>query len=114
MPYFSIETNKAIEEPVHLTMLKEASVFISKMLGKPESYVMVKIIPDEPLTFAGSSERTAFIQLKSIGLPKDRCGEFAERICGFIDEHLRIPKDRIFIEFKDIDPKLFAWNGKTF
>lgn len=114
MPYFSIETNKAIEETDHLTMLKEASVFTAKLLGKPESYVMVKVRPEIPLAFAGTTERAAFVQLKSIGLPVERCGEFAAKICDFIDEHLRISRDRVFIEFKDLDRKLFAWNGKTF
>ena len=113
MPYFSIETNKSIEEPVRMTTIKEASAFISKLLGKPESYVMVKVMPDMPLAFAGTTERTAFVQLKSIGLPADRCDEFAAKICDFIDERLRIPRDRVFIEFKDLERKLFALNGKT-
>ncbi|MBW2199587.1 MAG: hypothetical protein JRF71_01955 [Deltaproteobacteria bacterium] len=40
--------------------------------------------------------------------------EFSEKICGFIDQELGVPKDRIFIDFKNLERNLFGWNGKTF
>jgi phenylpyruvate tautomerase PptA (4-oxalocrotonate tautomerase family) len=46
----------------------------------------------KPLIFNGIEEPTVFAQLKSIGLPKDR----------------------VYIDFKDIKGKMFGWNGKTF
>lgn len=114
MPYFSLETNKQIDETVHQTLLKEISVFISKLTGKPESLVMVQIRSNLPLIFGGSSDRAAFVQLKSIGLAEDRCSEFSKKICDFVEQELRIPKNRVFIEFKDLQPNLFGWDGKTF
>lgn len=114
MPYFSIDTNQTLEEEKTQEIMKNASSFIAGLLGKPESYVMVAVKPGIPMTFAGTTEPTAFLRLKSIGLAKDRCTEFSEKICAFVDQELGIPKDRVFIDFKDLERNLFGWNGSTF
>lgn len=114
MPYFSIETNKNIDEESNKVLMKEASGFIAALLGKPEQYVMVSLKTEIPLIFGGSEGPAAIIQLKSIGLPVDRCSEFSEKICDFIQGEFGIPKDRVFIDFKDIKGNMFGWNGKTF
>jgi phenylpyruvate tautomerase len=114
MPYFSIDTNQTLEASKTKEIMKKASVLIAGLVGKPESYVMVSIKPDMPLIFAEADDPAAFVRLKSIGLAKDRCTEFSEKICGFILQELGIPKDRVFIDFKDLERKLFGWNGKTF
>ena len=114
MPYFSIDTNRTIDQASTQEVMKKASIFIAGLLDKPESYVMVSIKPETPLTFAGTGDPAAFVRLKSIGLPNDRCGLFSEKICGFIDRELGVSKERVFIDFKDIERSLFGWNGKTF
>ena len=114
MPYFSIETNQTIDQISNQELLKKTSAFISGLLGKPESYVMISIKPETPLILGGIDEPTVFVQLKSIGLPKDRTAELSEKICGFIGQELEVPKDRVYIDFKDIKGKMFGWNGKTF
>jgi len=114
MPYFSIETNSVMEEETKQALLKKATVFIAVMLGKPESFVMVSISPGADLVFGGNNQPAAFVQLKSIGMPKDRCTDFSGKICGFINQELNIPKERIYIDFIDLNAKMFGWNGKTF
>jgi phenylpyruvate tautomerase PptA (4-oxalocrotonate tautomerase family) len=114
MPYFSIETNQTVNPASNRDLMKKTSAFIAELLGKPESYVMIAIKPGAPLIFAGSDEPAAFVRLKSIGLPKERSAEFSEKICGFIQRELNIPPDRVFIDFKDLERKMFGWNAKTF
>ena len=114
MPYFSIDTNQAIEASKTKEIMKKASALIAGLVGKPESYVMVSIKPDTPLIFGGAADPAAFVRLKSIGLAEDRCAEFSEKICGFIEQELEIPKNRVFIDFKDLERKMFGWDGKTF
>jgi phenylpyruvate tautomerase len=114
MPYLSIDTNQTIDEATTQEIMKKASSLIAGLLGKPESYVMISIKPGTPLTFAGTNDPAAFVRLKNIGLPKDRCTELSEKICGFIDQELGVPKDRVFIDFKALERNLFGWNGKTF
>ena len=114
MPYFSIETNQTTDRISNPELMKKTSAFIADLLGKPESYVMISIKPGASLVFGGSDQPAAFVRLKSIGLPKDRCTEFSAKICSYIAEELSVPQDRVFIDFKDIDRNLFGWNGKTF
>jgi phenylpyruvate tautomerase PptA (4-oxalocrotonate tautomerase family) len=114
MPYFSIETNQTIDQASSRDLMKKTSAFLAELLGKPESYVMIAIKPGTPLIFAGSDEPTAFVRLKSIGLPKERCTEFSEKICGFVEQELEVPPKRVFIDFKDLERDMFGWGGKTF
>jgi phenylpyruvate tautomerase len=114
MPYFSIETNQPIDPASNQQLLQKTSAFIADLLGKPESYVMISIQPDTPLIFGGSDAPAAFVRLKSIGLPRDRCPELSAKICNLIEQELAVPKDRVFIDFKDLARNMFGWDGKTF
>ncbi len=114
MPYFSIETNQSVDLATKQQLLKKTSAFMAELLGKPETYVMINIQPDTPLVFGGSDEPAAFVRLKSIGLPQDCCPAFSEKICRHVEQELGVPKDRVFIDFKDLERSLFGWNGKTF
>ena len=114
MPYFSIETNRTIDQTTHRELMKKTSAFIAELLGKPEAYVMIAITAETPLIFAGNDQPAAFVRLKSIGLPKERGTEFSEKICGFVEQELEIPPNRVFIDFKNLERDMFGWNGKTF
>ena len=114
MPYFSIETNQALDDAGSAAFTRKASTFVAELLGKPESYVMIAIKPETPLIFAGSDEPAAFVRLKSIGLPKGRNSDFSEKICGFVEQELKVPPNRVFIDFKDLERDMFGWNAKTF
>ena len=114
MPYFNIDTNQDFSSEATQEIMQKASSFLAELVGKPESFVMVSIKPGVPLIFGGTHDPCAFVRLKSIGLPHNRCTEFSEKICDFIQQELDVSKDRIFIDFKDLERRLFGWNGKTF
>ena len=114
MPYFSIETNQTFDPASNQDLMKKTSTFIAELLGKPESYVMIAIKPGTDLIFAGNDEPAAFVRLKSIGLPRERCTEFSEKICSYVEQELKVPPDRVFIDFKVLERDLFGWNRKTF
>jgi phenylpyruvate tautomerase PptA (4-oxalocrotonate tautomerase family) len=114
MPYFSIETNQTIAPSSQRDLMKKTSAFIAEMLAKPESYVMINIKSELLLSFAGTDDPVAFVRLKSIGLPKENCTEYSEKICGFVERELKVPPNRVFIDFKNLERDMFGWNGKTF
>ena len=114
MPYFSIPTSSPIEAFAALSLATKMSAFAAELLGKPEAYVMTALKPNTVMTFAGSDLPTAFIEVKSIGLSEAQCGTFAEKVGAFIQAELGIAPDRTFIDFTDLPPTRFAWNGKTF
>lgn len=55
------------------------------------------------MMFGGDAEAAAHIELKSIGLQKEKCPGFSKKICDFIEAELEVPSDRIYIDFRDID-----------
>lgn len=114
MPYFSIRTNTSLDASVAAALTKKASAFAAELLGKPETYVMVALSPGTAMTFAGSDAPAALIEVKSIGLPEAKCNQFAAAISTFIQAELDIEPGRVFIDFADLPPTRFAWNGKTF
>lgn len=112
MPLLQISTNTPIEDCQAITEL--ASKLTADMLGKPESYVMVKIIPEQALIFGGTNEPAAHVKLKSLGLPEDNTADFSARICSFIETELNIQSARIYIEFSNPERHMWGWDSRTF
>ena len=93
-------------------LLAKSSNFISDLLNKPESFVMVKLTHNIPMYFKGTDEFCSFIEIKSIGslVPS----KMSKPICDFFYNELKIPTERIYIYFDDVDSKYWAWNNRTF
>ncbi|MES9979986.1 MAG: phenylpyruvate tautomerase MIF-related protein, partial [Candidatus Thiodiazotropha sp. 6PLUC5] len=99
MPLLRITTNQTIEEDKLSELLKLASATVADMLGKPETYVMVDFVFNPNMLFAGTTASLAYLELKSIGLPNDRTGDFSNILCKLMLQQLHIPEDRVYIEF---------------
>jgi len=112
MPLLELSTNTNIDDIQNLA--KQASKLTADILGKPESYVMVKITPEQNLIFAGSDEPAAHVKLKSLSLPENNTTEFSEKICNFISSKFSINSSRIYIEFTNPERHMWGWNKKTF
>jgi phenylpyruvate tautomerase PptA (4-oxalocrotonate tautomerase family) len=114
MPVLKIQTNKQIEPNELKAFLTRTSSTIARMLGKPERYVMVLFEHNADMLFDSSDAPLAYLELKSIGLPNEQTSEYSSTLCNLLDEGLRIPPDRIYIEFNDAQRHLWGWNGRTF
>lgn len=114
MPYFAIQTNQDLNETARVDLVTSASAFVAELLDKPEAYVMVTLDTGISISFGASRNPAAYVVLRSIGLPTERCNEFAAKISQFIEAGLQVPKERVFIDFTDLHRDRFAWNGNTF
>ncbi len=114
MPYLKISTNQVLDKESESELAAAMSPLLATMLGKPESYIMVEIQSGLSMLFAGSAEPLAYLELKSIGLPESRSGEFSKQLCDFINARLDINRDRIYIEFSAAERHLWGWNSDTF
>ena len=112
MPLLQINTNISIDDPVALA--SEASALVAAMLGKPESYVMVIVNPDQALTFAGTSDGAAHLKLKSLGLAESETTQYSKQLCGFMEKKLGIDPGRIYIEFDGPPRHMWGWDNGTF
>ncbi len=114
MPYFKIETNQPLDDSGAKKLSKAASSFLSGLLGKPERVIMVSVYHGTEMMFNESPLPAAYIEIKSIGLKPEKCPEFSKAVCGFIETALQVPPERVYIDFTDIDGKMFGWNKQTF
>ncbi len=112
MPLLKITTNTKINNCQHIA--EQASKLAAEMLGKPEAYVMVRILPEQTLIFAGNSDPAAHIKLKSLGLAENDTANFSSKICTFVNTELDINTARIYIEFSNPERHMWGWDGATF
>jgi phenylpyruvate tautomerase PptA (4-oxalocrotonate tautomerase family) len=114
MPTLIIKTNAALPDGSRDDLLRAASAAIASLLGKPESYVMVLLEPVADMSFGGDTAPTAYLELKSLGLPEERTPELSAALCAFVEEHLGVPKARVYIELASPPRHLFGFDGRTF
>jgi len=114
MPLLSIETNQTADDPTIAHLLKTASRAVAEQLDKPERYVMVRFQRNPDMLFAGEDAPLAYLEMKSIGLSESATGELSALLCQLVEQELKVPRDRIYIEFASAPRKLWGWNGGTF
>lgn len=111
MPYLNIKTNQAVSDEAAL--IKKASAVVSKASSKPESYVMIALDQNTPMSMGGSDTPTALLDYRALGLPSDRKA-FSDALCSLISEELSIAGDRIYIAMFDSERENWGWNHSTF
>ena len=65
-----------------------------------------------PMTFAGSPEPCAYVEVKSIGALRPPAMTAA--FCDLISARTGIAANRIYIGFEDVPASCWGWNGSTF
>eukprot|EP00850_Spirogloea_muscicola_P014877 SM000110S18884 [mRNA] locus=s110:64200:66041:- [translate_table: standard] len=115
MPTLNIQTNVPADGVVTSDILKDGSKAVSKIIGKPESYVMVSLKAGVPMSFGGSEEPTAYGEVVSIGgLDPETNKKLSAAICDILQSKLSVPPNRVYIKFYDVKRSDFGWNGSTF
>ncbi len=114
MPLLKIHTNQSLDDAAQTALMQRASAKVAELLGKPERYVMIALLADQPMLFAASDAPLAYLELKSIGLPDDATPDLSAALCQLIGEELGIAQDRIYIEFSNAERHLWGWDGRTF
>ena len=111
MPLINLRTNVSdVQAPDAL--LKKLSDALASATGKPESYVMTLLDSGVPMTFAGSEEPCAYVEIKSIGALTPPA--MSDQFCELIKSSLGVPKNRIYIGLDDVNASDWGWNGRTF
>jgi phenylpyruvate tautomerase PptA (4-oxalocrotonate tautomerase family) len=114
VPLLHIVTNVDLPEEASRRLLAAASETVAAMLRKPERYVMVVLSHNRQMRFAGTCDPLAYLELKSIGLPRDATPSLSAGLCELARAHLGIAPDRVYVEFADAEPSMWGWNSDTF
>ena len=114
MPLLTVTTNMEIYPDHQEQILVKLSAFVAQLLGKPESYVMVQLQSGQPMLMGGTNEPCAHLRLKSLGLPEESTEGLSTALCDAITGQLRIPANRIYIEFANPARHMWGWDRGTF
>ncbi len=111
MPLINIKTSLPESEQTD-ELLKAISSKLAQLTGKPEKYVMAAIQTNVTMTFGGEKDDSCYVEVKSIGALNPPQMSF--ELCKCINETLGLSKDRIYINFEDIESSNWGYNGTTF
>lgn len=114
MPALTITTNQTVGAAQTEPLLRAFSAEVARVTGKPESYVMVSLQAGGPMTFAGTTEPTAMLQLLSLGLDPATIPPMAEALTRLAEKLLGVPGRRCYTEFRSPPRDHFALDGRTF
>jgi phenylpyruvate tautomerase len=114
MPLLKLETTVSISDDEQQALLASLSKIVCETIGKPEQYVMVTI-STAAIVMSGRAGDAAFVDLRSIGgLGAGVNRQLAQKICRALNESLGVPQNRIYLNFTDVGPANWGWNGETF
>ncbi|XP_057842244.1 uncharacterized protein LOC131051673 isoform X2 [Cryptomeria japonica] len=115
MPTLNLSTNVPVDGVVSSDILKDCSKTVARVIGKPESYVMVLLKGGVPISFGGTEEPAAYGELVSIGgLGPSVNGKISAAIADILESKLSVDKSRFYIKFYDVQGSYFGFRGSTF
>lgn len=115
MPLAKLTTSAPNAQAVAGRLLGALSRLLADRLHKPEQYVMTCLDAPARMTFAGSAEPSAYLELKSIGrFDSQQTRQLSAALCELIARELELPASRIYIEFADAQGYLWGHDGDTF
>jgi phenylpyruvate tautomerase len=114
MPTLIIKSNAEVPPKRRKGILEAASSKVAELLGKPERYVMVILESNPDMLFGADDAPSAFLELKSLGLPEAATADLSAALCSLMQEHFAVQPDRVYIEFAAPPRHLFGWNRGTF
>ena len=112
MPLLKILTNQSVVDEAKV--LAEATEVVSTMLGKSASYVQIILEMEQKMSFAGSLEPCAYMELHSLGLDESQTESMSASLCAFVEGTLGVAANRTYIQFQGPARHLWGWNSKTF
>eukprot|EP00887_Chlorella_sp_A99_P000108 scaffold16.g108.t1 len=82
-------------------IIADLSKTVAKATGKPESYVMISLSTDKPMSYGGTEEPCAYGELISIGsIGGEKNKQISAALAEVVQRHLGVPPSRFYI--KDI------------
>lgn len=113
MPLLQVTSNIPLSDTEKNNALQTLSKAAAELLEKSEDYVMTSWTSAK-MTMAGTKLPAVFIDLHSIRLPEDATAELSKELCERVSLAVEVRSDRVYINFHNVEPNMWGWNGKTF
>uniref|UniRef100_A0A8L2R8Y3 Macrophage migration inhibitory factor n=1 Tax=Rattus norvegicus TaxID=10116 RepID=A0A8L2R8Y3_RAT len=107
MPMFIVNTNVP-RASVPEGFLSELTQQLAQATGKPAQYIAVHVVPDQLMTFSGTSDPCALCSLHSIGkIGGAQNRNYSKLLCGLLSDRLHISPDRVLRKNGLIPPSVY-------
>ena len=114
MPYLQMQTSAPFDEQMAHDLCAQMSAIVAKTLAKPEAYVMVSMSKAD-FVMNAQDDPAAFIDLRSIGgLDANTNRELSASLSALIAEKLKIPSQRLYLNFANVNRENWGYDGGTF
>lgn len=113
MPLLQVTSNIPLTEAEKNNALQTLSKAASELLDKSEDYVMTSWTTAK-MTMAGTDAPVVCISLHSIRLPEDATARLSKELTERLGLIVEVRPDRVYINFQDVAPSMWGWDGKTF
>lgn len=113
MPLIQVTSNVSLSEPEKSNALQTLSKAIAELMGKPESVVMTSWTTSK-MTMAGTDAPCAFLDIRALRLAEEVPAQLSKELCERLGLIVDIRPDRIFLNFTDVEPRNWGFDGKTF
>lgn len=114
MPVFQVLTNVPASK-VPADFKQKATKIIADSLSKPEEYIAVHVVPNQDISFGGTSEPAALCNLGSIGsLSTELNKKHSKVLMELLNKSLGVPPTRIYINFDNLDKANVGFDSQTF
>ena len=115
MPLVKMQTSVECTPGQKEELAAELSSICATVTGKPEAYVAAVVECDAVIAFGGQLQPSAFVEVKSIGGLNDQVNvSLSKSICECIESKLGIPGKCVYINFTDVPPSNWGFDGSTF
>lgn len=115
MPYIHVTSNVTSSSLTVAETTSALSQRFAQDMGKSsEKLLMAQLSLDTPLSFNGTQEPAAFVYVRSIERFDSEANQTTSAaVCATVSELLRVPSDRIFINFIQIPATHWGFNSTT-
>lgn len=114
MPFLLLKTNIQLDKTISLALLNQATTVITKTTGKPTSYICVNVCGGEDMIFGNKLDPCVYMEMKGVGMPAEQIPLLADALTKMVETRLRVPPNRVYIEFASVPGNLWGYNGSTF
>lgn len=110
MPFINVKTTATVDTEKKATLNTELYRITKESLGKDENWVMTGYEDNASLTFQGSAEDIAYVEVKTWGEPNAAgADKMTAGVCQLLEKELGIPASRTYVSYWDTDK--WGWNG---
>ena len=113
MPFIETKTNVQISADSEARIRAALGKAIEIIRGKSERWLMLSFLDSVRMSFSGSCEPTAIIEVKIFGkATDDEYSRLTAKITEIISEELSIPTGRIYVKYEQTD--IWGYAGSNF